>query len=104
MGPVIHKLAIWVKRRNMVPTGIRRFIQKHTNILDVRAASWIAKDPYADDPPVSSYKSKYPYTLGFVKLSGLRLSEIWHFKRSDLAVVNNAIRRVHQSVSGNNRR
>lgn len=71
MGPVIHKLAIWVKRHNIVPTGIRQFIQKHSNILDIRTASWIAKDPYANEPPVSSYKSKYPYTLGIIK-------EFWH--------------------------
>jgi hypothetical protein len=63
----IHTLAIWVKRHNLIPEGLRRFIQKHTNILDARRAWWIANDPYANDPSVSSYEPKYPYTLGIIK-------------------------------------
>ena len=71
MNSINSKLAIWVKRRNLIPQGIRQYIQKHTNMLDIRAASWKEKDPYANDSPVSSYESEYPYTLGIIK-------EFWH--------------------------
>ena len=71
MGQAINKVAIWVKNHNIVPTGIRRFILKHTNMLDARTTSWIAKDPYANDSPISTYKPKTRYTLGIIK-------EFWH--------------------------
>jgi len=50
-----------------MPTGLRRLIQKHAHILNMRTASWIAKDPYANDPPESSYESRYPWKLGIIK-------------------------------------
>ena len=68
----VHKLAIWLKRHNIIPQGVRRVLQKHTNMLEIRTAHWIAKDPYANDPLVSSYEGKYPYTLGIIK-------EFWHW-------------------------
>lgn len=70
----IEKAAIWMKRHNIIPAGVRRFIQKNTNMLDFRTASWIAKNPYANDSPVSTYESKYPYTLGVIK-------DFWHNHR-----------------------
>lgn len=67
----IHKLAIQVKRYNLIPQSLQRFIQTHTNMLDIRTTIWVAKDPFAKDPPASSYEPRYPFTLGIIK-------EFWH--------------------------
>lgn len=40
-------------------------------MLNVRGANWIAKDPYVNDPPCSSYEPRYSSTLGIIK-------EFWH--------------------------
>ncbi|UCD49590.1 MAG: hypothetical protein JSW27_18915 [Phycisphaerales bacterium] len=50
---------------------LRKFIQKRVDLLGLRKARWIARDPYANDPPESSCDSEYPYTLGIIK-------EFWH--------------------------
>jgi glutathione synthase/RimK-type ligase-like ATP-grasp enzyme len=71
VGSTVHTVAMWVVRHNVIPKGLRQFIQRHTGMLDVRAAKWIAKDPYVNDPPVSAYQARYPYTLGIIK-------ELWH--------------------------
>ena len=71
MDSSLVKLILYLKRKNLIPQGLRALIQKHVAVLNLRTASWIAKDPYANEPPVSSYKSKYPYTLGIIK-------EFWH--------------------------
>lgn len=68
---ILQTAVIWLRRHNLVPEGLHRFIQKHANMLDVRTASWIAKDPYRNDPPASFYEPKWPYTLGIIK-------EFWH--------------------------
>jgi len=60
-----------VRNHNLIPGRLRRFIQTHVNVLDVRMLSWIAKDPFANAPSASSYKSEYPYTIGILK-------EFWH--------------------------
>lgn len=71
MKSFISKLILHAKRRNLLPDELRRLIQKHVNVMEIRKASWVSKDPYANDPPVSSYESKYPYVLGIIK-------EFWH--------------------------
>lgn len=67
----VLKLGMWIWRHNLIPEWMLCFVQKYINMLEIRAASWIAKDPYMNDPPVSSYQPKYPYTLGIIK-------EFWH--------------------------
>lgn len=66
-----RRLSLWAKRHGLIPEAVRRLLQRHMNMLEVRTASWVVKDPYAEDPPVSSYEPRYPYTLGILK-------EFWH--------------------------
>ena len=78
MNSFINKFILYAKRENFLPDKLKNFIQKHMDVLDLRTASWISKDPYANDPPVSSYESKYPYVLGIIK-------EFWHMHRHYIA-------------------
>lgn len=63
-------LACW-RMDNLFMAGCRCFVQRHVDVLSLRRDRWIAKDPYAQDTPESTYQSEYPYVLGIVK-------EFWH--------------------------
>jgi len=64
-------LVLYLKQKGLVPEALRRFLQKHINVMELRAASWIAQDPFANDLSASTYESKYPHVLGIIK-------EFWH--------------------------
>ncbi|MGD8786620.1 MAG: hypothetical protein PVJ60_04280 [Phycisphaerales bacterium] len=67
MDNLVHKFFLWAKHYDIAPEWIARFVLKHTNMLDLRKANWVAKDPHVDAPLVSSYPSKYPYVIGIIK-------------------------------------
>jgi glutathione synthase/RimK-type ligase-like ATP-grasp enzyme len=68
---IFKKLMLHSKKKNLVPNRLKKNIQKYLDVGNLRKASWISQDPYANNPPVSSYKSKYPYIFGIIK-------EFWH--------------------------
>jgi len=69
---ILDKMVMRVDHRGLVPAALRRFLGRHTNmLLDLRTARWRAEDPYAQEPPFSSYAPRYPYTLGIV-------ADFWH--------------------------
>ncbi len=67
----LKKLAIQLRHKGFIPEPVRKFLQQHMDVLDIRTKSWIAKDPFAEDPPYSTYTSEYPYVFGIIK-------EFWH--------------------------
>lgn len=67
---MLQKIALNFKQKNFFP-GLRRFFQKHINLVELRTKSWISQDPYSNDPPELIYETESPYTLGIIK-------EFWH--------------------------
>jgi len=66
-----EKLISYLKHKNFITESLRQIIQKHIDLTNLRTKIWVSRDPYANDPLVSSYKSKYPIVLGIIK-------EFWH--------------------------
>jgi len=67
MDSPTYELVQRIEHHDTVPKRLCRFILKYSNLLEVRKAIWMAGDPYAGVPLVSSYDSAYPYTIGIVK-------------------------------------
>jgi len=67
---MLKRLAFIIKEKNLFPR-VRALIQRHINLMETRTASWVARDPFAKDPPEFNCESKYPYKLGIIK-------EFWH--------------------------
>jgi len=72
MGSLLNKLILYFRRKNFLPQWLTSFVMKHKDIMEIRTAKYVSKDPYADDHAESSYASEYPYVLGILK-------EFWHF-------------------------
>ncbi len=67
MDTLARKSLRWMKRRHLVPKSLAQFILRHSNLLEVRKAIWMAGDPYEEMPLASSYQTKYPCMLGIVR-------------------------------------
>jgi hypothetical protein len=63
---LIKKLFPYVQK-TVVFDWIRRFLQRHFNLLEVRLNYWVSQDPFEKNPPFSQYKPKYPFTIGIIK-------------------------------------
>ena len=67
----LNAFAIKLRQKGLIPEPVRKFLQRHVDVLDIRMKSWIAKDPFVNDPPYSTYTSDCPYVFGIIK-------EFWH--------------------------
>jgi hypothetical protein len=70
MNRLLSKCAESIKLKK-VPLWMIRLVERRIDLLGMRAAKWIAKDPYAQCPDESTYETAYPFRLGIVK-------ELWH--------------------------
>ncbi len=66
MDHYLQQLIAWAKHVDIAFPWLVPLVLKHSNMLGVRKAIWMAGNPYASMPLTSSYPSKYPYTLGIV--------------------------------------
>ncbi|GAJ06476.1 unnamed protein product, partial [marine sediment metagenome] len=69
----MKSLSVWARKNisALIHPQLRSFILRHVSLLDSRTEWWRSKDPYLNDPPYSTYESKYPIKLGVIK-------EFWH--------------------------
>jgi hypothetical protein len=56
---------------NPISIKLKKFVEKHFGLLEMRSAAWKKKNPFRNAPPYSTYPSDFPYTLGIIK-------EFWH--------------------------
>jgi len=70
----MKSMSVWFRKHLMGLTHpkVRSFILRRFSLLDQRTEWWRSKDPYLNDPPYSTYESKYPVRLGIIE-------EKWRF-------------------------
>lgn len=71
MGPLLRKIAVATKRKDLIPQWLRNFIIQHVSLHEARTAWQVRQAPFTEEEPNSSYKPMLPYKLGIIM-------EFWH--------------------------
>lgn len=63
----IWKTLAKTELRKYVPMWLKELARTHFSVTNYDKERWRQSNPYSSNDPVSSYKSKYPFTLGIIE-------------------------------------